>query len=219
MEKTLEKMRLTSTGKNEFTSIEEFVVYCENNAQKIGALFNKDEVSLMLQLAGSPKNWSRPQEYVTGNTKSYSLREEMGDLVALYRLINNQLKQATSYKDLYKVAMMIIWAGHEPLSMVFGINTGAMYPQENITILQGHVRQLHRAEENMFDQTQFHEHMIRIRNKEVDYEYNLHYDFYLPILEEGHIKKIFFTQDWTSSKEARWIHNQALRLSIKTYYQ
>lgn len=204
-----------------FGSVEHFVGYCEEHSTTPRALFNKEQVALMVNLAGSPKNWPRPQEIEHSIVKWHSLHEDMGDLVAKYKLINKQLQQSESFDDLLKVAMMILTTTHEPLAMVSGpISTGGKGSIEaNILAMQEYIEELEQSGEIIFDQTPFEEPIQRLKNKEAAYDYELLNDFYLPIFESGHIKKMFFMQDWESSTGAKWEYEQMIRLHIEKNYQ
>jgi len=204
-----------------FNSIEQFVDYCDEHSQTPRTLFRKDYVGLMVQIAGSPKNWPKPQEIENGTITWHSLHEDMGDLVARHRLIDKQLHQSKSFDDLLKVAMMILTTTHESLAMVSGpISTGGKGSIEaNILAMQVYIQKLERSGENIFDQTPFEEPMQRIKNTAVKYDYDLLNQFYLPIFESGHIKKMFFMHDWQSSTGANWEHEQMIRLGIEKVYQ
>ena len=203
------------------TSIQQFIDYCDEHSRTPRAIFRKDEYALMARLAGNPKNYSKPQEIEQGNIPLYSLREEMGDLVARYRLIDSRLQKANSFTDLLEVAMMILTTMHQPIAMVSGpISTGGKKSIElNILAMQEYIEQLYETGENIFDQTPFEEPMQRLKNKEVSYDYELLNNFYLPIFESGYIKKMFFMQDWKSSEGAKWEHGQMVRLDIEKMYQ
>jgi len=202
-------------------SIKEFVDYCDKHSTTPMAYFRKDEYALILRLAGSPKYHPRPQEIEQRNVQMYSLHEEMGDLVARYRLIDGQLQKSNSFKDLLQVAMMILDTTHGPLAMVSGpISTGGKGSIEsNILAMQEYIEELYQAGVNIFDQTPFEGPMQRLKNTAVKYDYDLLNDFYLPIFESGYIKQMFFMYDFESSTGANWEHEQMIRLHIKRNYQ
>ncbi len=205
----------------EFDSVEKFVSFCEAQAQTQKGLLYKNQVAWMVQLAGSPKYWPRPQEFIQSTTKFHSFHEEMDDLVARYRLIKGRLDKANSYDELFQVATMILGTTHQPVSMVSGpVSTGGTGNlQNNILAMSEYITHLHNAGENMFDQTPFEEPIQRIKNKKVEYDNDILYQLYLPIFESGYIKKMFFMRDWESSRGARWEHEQMIRLKIERKYQ
>ncbi|EKD24597.1 MAG: hypothetical protein ACD_80C00194G0016 [uncultured bacterium (gcode 4)] len=216
--------RLKAIG---FDSIEAFVKNCEKRS-KIRTIFSKKEVSfkkeelvLMIILAGSPKTWGRPQDIEQKTKQVYELHKGVKDLVTRYRFINEQLQKAKTFKDLLQIAMMIIANAHPNLAMVSGpISTGGKGSiRLNILAMQEYIEELHQSGENMFDQTIFEEPMERIKDTTAGYDHRILNQFYLSIFESKHIKKMFFMQDWESSTGANWEHEQMIRLDIKRIYQ
>lgn len=211
------KKRLEAVG---HVSIKGFVEYCDTNSQTPKALFQKEEVALMARLAGSPKNWNRPQEIEKSHIKVQSLHEEMGELIGRYKFINGQLEKAKTIKDVVQVAKTILYTAHGPLSMVAGPKSkgGKISEELNILAIQNYMEELYEAGENIFNDTIFEESLQRIKDEgEV---YNMLNDFYLPLFESGYIKKMFFMKDWRFSTGATLQQQALIRLGgIKRIYQ
>ncbi|MEI6774265.1 MAG: hypothetical protein WCL18_05775 [bacterium] len=180
-----------------FSSVEEFVAYCEKKSLTREALFSKDELLFMLQLAGNPNNWPTPKHIQREATKMYRLREEMSDLIVRYRLIEERIKKVSSCKELREVALMILTTTCQPVSTVCGpITTGGTESvAENVHAMQTYIAELQEAGENVFDETRFIEAIERVKASD---EESLD-DFYLALYTSGCIEKTYFMKDYQSS--------------------
>lgn len=128
---------------------------------------------------------------------------------------------AITFEDLLEIAFRILKKAPKPICMVCGPITsgGGGSVEENLKMLKNVIEKLAGVEMTVFDQTIFEESLWRItatpycKGKD-----HLLEAFYLPILESGFLKKVYFLPDWRTSYGATWEHTQALKFGIEIVY-
>lgn len=132
------------------------------------------------------------------------------------------LEKATTYKQLFEIALIILNRMPENRTQVCGpISTGGRGSFEaNMEYIDSIIKKLQDEGVNVFDQMPFEIPMSKIKKlyPTEGYDYNLLNEFYLPIFESGLVKKLYFLPDWKSSTGSKWEHEQGLRLGIEIEY-
>ena len=72
-------------GLSGFTIDEELIGYCEEHCETPRALFHKNQIAKMLELAGEPEGHSSSKEFYEADVEWQSVHEPMKELVKLAR--------------------------------------------------------------------------------------------------------------------------------------
>ena len=130
------------------------------------------------------------------------------------------LDKADDFKDLYKIAHRIFARMPENIGQVCGpIATGGLGSvAANLEVFDQAVRKLQMEGKIIFDQMPFEWPMQDLKKKVSDGANTILQDFYLPLLESGKIKNLYFIKSWETSYGANWEHDQAKRLGINIVY-
>lgn len=132
------------------------------------------------------------------------------------------LERAQSFGELSKIALRVLSRMPKTVGQVCGpISTGGVGSiPGNLKVFDQTIQQLVDKGVHIFDQMPFEEHFFRIIQAEWGTRHNnqLLTDFYLPILQSGHIKTLYFMRGWQSSQGATWEHEKAQRLGIRIVY-
>ncbi len=130
------------------------------------------------------------------------------------------INSAESYPEMAKIALVILNSMEDPVIELCGpISTGGLGSVEkNLERFDKKIKELKSSGINVFDQIPFEIPMQKLKLKPNFKPIDLLEGFYLPLLESGKIKSLYFLPDWQSSFGARWEHDQAKRLGIEIVF-
>ena len=80
----------------------QLIDYCETHCQTPRALFSREQVKRILQLAGEPINFLKVNEVDTNLGEWTEIREQMWDLTRLARMNEARRKKTSDYADKVK---------------------------------------------------------------------------------------------------------------------
>ena len=72
-------------GLSGFATDDELIGYCEEHCETPRALFHKNQIAKMIELAGEPKGFSSSKEFFESDIEWQSVHEPMKELVKLAR--------------------------------------------------------------------------------------------------------------------------------------
>lgn len=126
---------------------------------------------------------------------------------------HRRMVTASSYQELYQVALGIIERMPEPIGLVSGpISTGGVGSrQENLALFSRYIAQLSWQGRNIFDQMPMQEHFSRLLEAGVP---DLLEHFYGTLLDSGLIRTMYQIPGWYTSTGAVWEADRATRNGI-----
>ena len=137
------------------------------------------------------------------------------------------VKKSKNFKELVKIALIILKRMHQPVGQVCGPISSGGYDsiKKNLKLFYKTIKDLSK-DRHIFNQVPFESPMQRIKKrmrKRQRYSHKrigaqLLREFYLPVFKSGYVKTLFFMPNWKTSKGAKWEHQQARRLGIRIVY-